>query len=227
MHMSDIIKAMELSAAAYHDVQPSFSADSLFVIDDSKTDVQCYLRKCGARLSITFRGSTTHKDWKTNLTFRRKTIPYGNISSKIRVHSGFLEIYKAPNVRASIHNMISKDIQQVKISGHSQGAALAILCGVDLEYNFPDKDYEVVLFGAPRVGNRAFRESYNKRLFKTLRVENGNDIITKLPFVWMGYRHVGIEIHIGSPRIPCLVTHKSHYPQSYYKNILKLTHWNF
>jgi predicted lipase len=120
--------------------------------------------------------------------------------------------------------MITKDILELKIFGHSQGAALAVLCAVDLEYHFPDKDYEVILFGSPRIGNHAFRTSYNKRLFKTLRIENGNDIVTKIPFSFMGYRHVGMGIPIGKRKIPCLLSFKDHYPQSYYKNILKLTH---
>lgn len=222
MQMSDVIHAMELSGLAYREVQPVFPYDSLTVIDDPKTDVQCYLRKKDSCLTITFRGSNSGEDWKTNLTFCKKVIPYGNTASKIRVHTGFLEAYKSPNVRNVIHKKMTCDVQKVKISGHSQGAALAILCAVDLEYNYPERDYEVILFGAPRVGNRAFQKSYNKRVFKTLRVENGNDIVTKIPPAIMGYRHVGVGIHIGRPRIPGLFSFKSHYPQAYYKNLLKL-----
>lgn len=227
MHTSDIIKAMELSAVAYHNVQPTFPTETLIMIDDPKTDVQCYLRKrCGC-LSITFRGSTTCRDWRTNLALRRKVVPYENNRSKIKVHSGFLKAYKSPAVRNTIQSIVSEDIYQVKIFGHSQGAALAILCGVDLEYNFPDKDYEVVLLGAPRIGNKAFKESYDKRIFKTLRIENGNDNITKLPFACMGYRHVGMAIHIGNPKLPWVFSRKAHSLQSYYKNFLKLIRWNF
>lgn len=224
MHMSDLLNAMELSAYAYRDIQPISLSESMIVVDDSESDVCCYLRKCGSHLNITFRGSDSAQDWKTNLAFRKMIIPYGNTASKIRVHTGFLKAYKSPCVRNSIHNILSKDIYQVTISGHSQGAALAILCGVDLEYNFPDKDYEVLLFGSPRVGNHAFRKSYNKRLIKTLRVENGNDIVTKLPFPFMGYRHVGNVIHVGKRRIPGFFSFRDHYPQDYYKNILMLTH---
>ncbi|MDF2859453.1 MAG: lipase-like isoform, partial [Neobacillus sp.] len=190
MFSSDITKAMELSAAAYRNVQPTVPAGSMIKIDDPKSDVQCFLRKLDGCLSITFRGSNSGTDWKTDFAFRKKVIPYGNTLSKIRVHTGFLNAYKSPAVREAIHAMISSDTFQIMITGHSLGAALAVLCAVDLEYHYPDKDYEVILFGAPRVGNRAFRNSYNKRLFKTLRIENGNDIVTKLPFACMGYRHV-------------------------------------
>lgn len=111
----------------------------------------------------------------------------------------------------------------MNVMGHSYGAALAVLCAVDLEYNFPRKDYEVFLFGCPRIGNRAFKKSYNKRVFKTFRVDNSNDIITKIPFALWGYRHVGIKIHIGIPRILGVVSFNDHRPQKYYTNLFKKT----
>lgn len=146
---------------------------------------------------LPFGGPTRPKTGQHNLAFWKKCIPYDNTCSKIRVHSGFLAAYKDPHVRGRIHRFITSDIHTVHIMGHSLGAAMAVLCGVDLEYNFPHRDYEVYLFGCPRVGNKAFQTSYNRRVFKTLRVENGNDIVTKIPLWIMGYRHVGIPIHVG------------------------------
>jgi hypothetical protein len=67
------------------------------------------------------------------------------------------------------------------------------------------------------VGNRAFAQSYNKRVVKTLRVENGNDIVTKVPFRVMGYCHVGCRYHIGFPRLPFAVWPWDHYPKAYYQ----------
>ncbi len=96
-----------------------------------------------------------------------------------------------------------------------------MLCGVDVEYNFPEKEIEVIVFGCPRVGNSAFAKSYNKRVFQTVRVENGNDIVTKVPFILMGYRHVGMKVHVGRPRLPFFVSALAHYPASYYQNMIK------
>ena len=56
---------------------------------------------------------------------------------------------------------------------------------------------------------------------KTLRVENGNDIVTKIPLGVMGFRHVGIPIHIGAPKLPGFVSFKSHEPQAYYSKLIK------
>ena len=219
MRKSDLLNAMELAGLAYQEVQPGFSQGTLSVINDPETDVQCYLRRRDGVLLIAFRGSKSCRDWQTNLAFRKKVVPYGNRDSKIRVHGGFLEAYKSPAVRNVLHAMLSDDIEKIRITGHSLGAALAVLCAVDLEYNFPDRDYEVILFGAPRVGNRAFQKSYDNRVFKTLRVVNGNDIITKIPFRLMGFCHVGVPFPIGAARLPGLFTFQSHRPQAYYKRL--------
>jgi predicted lipase len=124
-------------------------------------------------------------------------------------------------VREPIHARVSEDIKRIMITGHSQGAALAVLCAVDLEYNFPDKEIEVILFGCPRVGNEAFAKSFNRRVCKTVRVENGNDIVTKVPPKLLGYCHVGAKMHIGAIRIPGIISLKAHYPHEYYSKLLK------
>jgi len=221
MPISDVIKAITLSTLAYSDLQPNFPETSLLCIDDPETDVQCYARVKGDCLNIAFRGSSSVQDWITNIAVPKKAIPYGNPISEIRVHSGFLKAYKSPAVREAIHRVMTADVNHVLITGHSLGGALSILCAVDLEYNFPDKDYEVILFGAPRVGNRAFQQSYHKRVPNTIRFENGNDMVSKLPSASMGYCHVGKCIHIGKVKNPYTYSIKDHFIQSYFVNVLR------
>lgn len=215
----DIVEAMELSGLAYQKVPPRFE-DELLTIIDARNDVQCYVRRCENSLYITFRGSDSLTDWKHDLSFWKMEIPYDNTSSKIRVHSGFLRGYKCPAVRDRIQRLIDGSVRHIRVMGHSYGAALAILCAIDLEYHFPDKDFEVLVFGCPRVGNRAFKKSYNSRVFKTIRVENGNDIVTKVPAASWGFRHVGGRIHVGFPRLFGWISFNDHRPERYYANIL-------
>lgn len=220
MTKSDIIGALELSGMAYAPIQPR-GHSRLTTIDDAESGVQCFLRRDEDRLFVTFRGSDSKLDWHHNFQFFKKCIPYDNPDTAIRVHAGFLNAYKTPKVRRRIQDMVSSSVRKIQISGHSLGAALAVLCAVDLQYNFPDRDIECIVFGCPRVGNAAFRDSYNKRVFKTVRVENGNDIITKIPLWIMGYRHVGVQIALGAPRLPGIVTFLSHDPRRYYQNFLQ------
>lgn len=219
MTTNDVLHAMELAELAYLEDQPMLSDSVMTVIDDDQTGVQCYIRKTEDLLDITFRGSNSAKDWRHNLMFWKKCIPYGNTCSKIRVHTGFLNAYKSKQVRNRLLNMVTPEIRRIHICGHSYGAALSVLCAVDLQYNFPDRDIEVIVFGCPRIGNRAFQKSYNSRVFKTLRVENGNDIVTKVPFALWGYRHVGAKLHVGAPRLPCLVSFEQHRQQRYYSSL--------
>lgn len=221
MNKQQLLHMLEEAALAYQDIQPFIFGTTITIIDDCDTGVQCYLRQEKSLMTIAFRGTDSNTDRKNDLSFWTKVIPYGNTCSKIRVHAGFLKAYKSERIRGKIQRCITDQIKQVRITGHSLGAAMAVLCAIDLQYHFPDRDYEVTLFGCPRVGNRAFQKSYNKRVYKTLRVENGNDIVTKVPPVWMGYRHVGIRIPVGMPRLPFVYSANQHRTQEYYKQLWK------
>ncbi len=70
MNVNDTLRGMELCALAYKEVQPQFPGMTLEVIDD-ENGVQCYLRRQGDTLFITFRGSNSAKDWKVDLTFSK------------------------------------------------------------------------------------------------------------------------------------------------------------
>lgn len=222
MNKQLIFDTFENSASAYRDIQPR-SADRLILsMDDQRSGVQYFVRKNGALLKIAFRGSDSEKDWHSNLMFWKRCIPYDNTASKIRVHTGFIGRYKTPACREQILRLITPDIVRVQITGHSYGAALAVLCAVDVQYQFPDRDIEVVVFGCPRVGNRAFQRSYNARVCKTLRIENGNDIVTKVPPALFGFHHVGAKIHVGPPRLPFVLSADAHRLENYLSGLCPL-----
>lgn len=208
---------LELSAVVYNDNMPVCRHSSYEIIEDKTTDTECFVKKNGNNILIIFRGTDSAVNWSNNFLFCKKTIPYGNSDSKIRVHNGFLKGYKS--IRHKLYTRIPYDTCRIKITGHSLGAALAVLCAVDLQYNFKNADIETFLFGCPRIGNKDFVRSYNKRVFKTLRVTNGNDIVTKLPPAVFGYRHVGINIHTGKLSLPLCASFDEHRPENYYKSL--------
>jgi len=195
------------------------------MINNPKLSVECFLRQQQKILRITFRGTDSPENWKNDLRFWEKRIPYCNCDRNVKVHRGFLNSYKSLGIRDKILESISDDVKYIKICGHSLGAALSVLCAFDVQYNFPDRDIEVILFGCPRVGNRAFARKYNKAVNKTVRVENGNDVVTKIPFPllnpFLNFRHVGAKLHIGRLRIPFVYSAKDHKPKNYYSSLLK------
>ncbi|MEO0433438.1 MAG: lipase family protein [Cyanobacteria bacterium J06656_5] len=185
------------------------------LFDIKRTDTQVALlqdpeTQCGY---VIFRGSDADRDWLTNLDFSRWSAVtdavlddkqldypdvYGTSSSGVKMHSGFTKAYLA--ARSEIHSIVGKStMTRWVITGHSLGGALAKLCAVDLQYNFAPKiSVKVYAFGSPRVGNKAFAESYNRRVPDTWRFVNGNDVVSGLPRRWQQYRHVDTRIRFNS-----------------------------
>ncbi|MCP4137715.1 MAG: lipase family protein [bacterium] len=150
----------------------------------------------GDTLVVVFRGSTSALDWGRDILFAGKKIPYNNNATKVRVHFGFMTAYEG--VRDFIHERIKRSgLKKSIVTGHSFGAALATFCAVDIQFNFPDIDLESCNFASPRVGNKHFVSSFNRRVPHNIRVVNGNDIIPKVPYETWGYRHVNSLVHVG------------------------------
>lgn len=166
-----------------------------------RTDTQWFFLDLPWAYVVLFPGTNPRsvKDIVTDIRFRKKVIPYGNKASKIRVHRGFLEAYKS--VRDQIHQVVLhqiSDFKPVVVVGHSLGGALATLCVVDMQYNMrPQGDLYThrrilhwMTFGAPRVGNAAFGRSFRVRCGRGFRFWGWWDMVVKLPFWILGFRHV-------------------------------------
>jgi triacylglycerol lipase len=193
------------------------------LISDAKTDTQCAIlpssgapESQSASVTIVFRGSDSSVDWDTNFDtkperadFDKQVIreeivnqrtliyPYSDKSeSGAMMHSGFITAYFS--VRDQIQDHIkAKQITHVAVTGHSLGGALATLCAVDLQFNCADLAIEAYTFGSPKVGNRGFEESFNRRVPNSYRFVAGMDIVPELPRWWQGwYAHVNTEIRL-------------------------------
>ena len=192
-------------------------------IEFSKGDVSGHYAIEDDTLYIVYQGSHGRADWIDNFKFWKKDVrkvkPYGNADSDIEVHAGFMEQYK--QIRPTIHGLMKiKKIKAVVCTGHSLGGALATLTAVDIQYNFPDKNITCVTFGSPRVGNKAFAESFNKRVPDSWRYVNGDDIVCKVPMAVLFYYHVDDLIEIGKKKFYKLFFWEDHEPETgYIKNI--------
>jgi triacylglycerol lipase len=152
------------------------------------------------RIFLVFRGSEDQTDWLNNVQFRQKTYPYGDESSTdVRFHRGFMTAYFG--VRDRVTEII-KEFPQVElvVTGHSLGGALATVAALDLQYNITQHTQQplsVYTFGAPRVGNAALIESFQRRVVNSYRYVYGRDLVTALPRWWQGYRHVPAQLNLG------------------------------
>lgn len=140
---------------------------------------------------IAFRGSADVRAWLTDFRIGFTRTDFG------RVHTGFwqstnsvmAEVLALPAVRAAI---------PVVITGHSKGAAEALICARLLRA--AGKPVEAVLtFGGPRVGDAAWRAGYNGLLGEvTQRWVHEEDIVARLAAWCTGYRHIRHEYFCSS-----------------------------
>lgn len=191
----------ELARLDEQELKERFS--EVVFLNDTETDTQGFLLQREGELVIAFRGTRQTKDWATNFNAWHVTFPYDNFDSKILVHRGFIKAYKS--VRDKIHAYIkdrtvkptvcgvcgkyvnsNRMIERFTIAGHSLGGALATLCAVDMQYNFGWIPVECYPSGNPKVGNKHFVKSYNKRVPNTIRTYMRTDLVPHLPPRWFG-----------------------------------------
>lgn len=151
---------------------------------------------------IGFRGTEIYEaaDIVADLKIIRNDIPgYG------AAHRGILNAYKGveKQLKAKLEAESGRGLQ-IWVTGHSLGGALASIASTTiLEHLKEDKSYSfkgVYTFGQPRVGNvdfvAALENGYDSHDFYAMRFRHGDDIVTQLPWQWLGYHQVGKLMHL-------------------------------
>ncbi|PPQ76610.1 LOW QUALITY PROTEIN: hypothetical protein CVT26_012749 [Gymnopilus dilepis] len=123
---------------------------------------------------------------------------FPGISSSIEVHSGFRDeqASTAPTILAAVQKTIAAHAaKKVTVTGHSLGAALALLDGVYLPLHISGVAFEVIGYGTPRVGNQDFANYVDAHLSFT-HINNKEDPVPILPGRFLGFHHPSGEVHI-------------------------------
>lgn len=168
-------------------------------------DVQYRIIKHNDCAIVAFQATSSKSDWRLN--FSAWVRPYRDMPAKWRVHAGFLRGYK------SIREEVMAALQGEKciiVTGLSLGGAYATLLHEDLRFNRRDAIVTTFVFGSPRVVWLSGKVHH--RFAGLIRIEHARDIVTKLPFWLLGYRHVGGRIRFGRGGIPW---YTFHFPEVY------------
>lgn len=158
-------------------------------INSKDTDTECYVfkdTKHGATV-IAFRGTKGAKDVLTDIKCIKHKVY--NTDSSYNVHKGFWDAWSSVAKEVTEYLYDNKP-ENVVFTGHSLGGALATLAASALFYTDPI----VVTFGAPKVGDRKFKNYYNKVTQNSIRMVLDDDMVPYLAS-W-GYRHVKELIHL-------------------------------
>jgi len=109
-----------------------------------------------------------------------------------RVHRGFKR--EVDDIWPEISESLAGETRDVWFCGHSLGGAMATICAGRSEFSETVATAsEVHTFGSPRVGTKRYIQSAS---VPHVRWVNNNDIVTRVPPRWLGYRHTGIQMYL-------------------------------
>ena len=148
---------------------------------------------------VSFRGTQTVVDWKHDVDALYE--PYGLVDVAGDVHQGFLTVYKTlrDSVKASLEGAC-QGCDWLLVTGHSLGAALALLAAPDIAKNIlPRRVPYLLTFAGPRTGLFRFHRFFDHLIPTCYRVVASGDIVPEVPLfvppLFM-YKHVGKEVKI-------------------------------
>jgi triacylglycerol lipase len=110
------------------------------------------------------------------------------------VHRGFKR--EVDDLWPRLEQALVNNTRALWFTGHSLGAAMAAICaGRCALSHIRSNPRALFTFGSPRIGTGRY---VNFVQFEAYRWVNNNDIVTRVPPAWMGYRHKGQEIYLNA-----------------------------
>ena len=155
---------------------------------------QCHIAKNSDAIIIAFRGTEPKQfsDIKADLmAWKKRSRSVG------QVHAGFKgEVDKLwADIRVSLGRKAGRHIY---VCGHSLGGAMATICASRLKSETKKGRVEgLYTYGSPKVGGKKFVWNLDVIELEHHRFVNNNDIVTKVPFALMMYRHCGELCYIN------------------------------
>jgi triacylglycerol lipase len=158
-------------------------------LDDEFTDCHGFVAANDDMVVIAFRGTDNLERWLTDAAVVQRPWPGG------LVHKGFADALDA--AWGAVRTLLDEHMpgRDLWLTGHDLGGALAVLAAARLLHEGTEIE-AVYTFGAPRVGNPGFYESYQSI---TYRLVHNNDIVPHVPaevvpvrgYHYYSYKHVG------------------------------------
>lgn len=108
------------------------------------------------------------------------------------VHSGFNR--EVDDLWPVLEDLLRQNQLPVWFCGHSLGGAMATICAYRCKTSsISSNPQELHTFGSPRVGCKKYIRHAEVTHYRWV---HNNDVVTRVPPAWMGYRHCGNEIYL-------------------------------
>lgn len=156
----------------------------------------CYVWYANGTAWVVFRGTMNLREWMQDFHYTQNPLPDSSTKKKNnsttqhtlvlrnsivrpKIHSGFLEIYNS--FKDDLFSYIKKvNPHLIVVTGHSLGAAMATLSGVEL-VDSGYKNTVIYNFASPKVGDKGLRDYILLNNIPHFRIVNRSDVIPTLP----------------------------------------------
>ncbi|TWU09707.1 Lipase (class 3) [Symmachiella macrocystis] len=109
-----------------------------------------------------------------------------------KVHSGFNQ--EVDDLWPVLEGTLREDTRPVWFCGHSLGAAMATICAYRCTASaIVSNPQELHTYGSPRIGNKRYLRHAQLSHYRWV---HNNDVVTRVPPAWLGYRHGGDEVYL-------------------------------
>ncbi len=189
---------------------------------------------------VAFRGTENGENIKSDMGLikmacRLNSLDCGN------VHRGFFTLYRdaRPHILAAVHGFLARrsaPISRVYVVGHSLGAAVALIDGLDMAHMLAASRataslrVSVVTWGCPRVGDARWAAAFGafRSTLSIVRYQHWRkfmmlkqaDPVTVIPHAALGFAHVGSEVQVECKT--CSSWAKSHLTRQYLASFERL-----
>ncbi|QDV45008.1 Lipase (class 3) [Stieleria neptunia] len=182
----------ELSMISYNDDAEARAAAAIAGFDDvtffDRDGSQAYRFRNGHDCVIACRG-TEPNEWND---IRADANAASVLAETVgRVHRGFKT--EVDDLWPMVETALLDNEHSLYFCGHSLGGAMATICAGRCHLShIPSNPMELFTFGSPRVGDKRY---INYVKLDHYRFVHNNDIVTRVPPSFLGYRHSGSEVY--------------------------------
>lgn len=152
---------------------------------------------------VIFRGTETLEDWYKDAEVKQVSYELPHISNVGLVHEGFFDLYKTLRLPLLSQLNALQDIRTLYITGHSLGAALAMVSTPDLLVNALTQQTPHVFqynLAGPRACNPKLAATLNDSHAHIYRIVNSCDLVPDMPpSVYLGFKEKVLYDHVGYP----------------------------
>lgn len=176
---------------------PSFELEGSVIDSTRQTAAFVGYDESEQAIKVVFRGTHNLDNWWVDLDADTTT---WSVAGSTSVHSGFLgamQQLSTNGVQNHVTSLLSKhgSYTPVHVTGHSLGAAIAMLFAVQYKYTVQSNvDISVYNYGQPRVGLGNFASWFPNAGIPHFRVVNENDVVPHVPPEWTGFTHDATEM---------------------------------